>query len=399
MSVKEERVSHQNLGQRLELFMSMEEAPGMPFYLPKGMVLRNELENLWREKHQRGGYQEIKTPIMMKQELWEKSGHWDHYHENMYFADVDNQKYAIKPMNCPGAVLIFNSKRRSYRELPVRYAELGLVHRHELSGSLNGLLRVRAFTQDDAHLFVLEEQIESEIAKVLDLVDEFYSEFGFSYKVELSTRPENYMGSVEVWDQAEKALEKVLQQKEVEYQVNEGDGAFYGPKIDFHILDALGRSWQCGTVQLDFQMPEKFGCNYIDEDNQLRQPIIIHRAIYGSIERFIAILLEHFQGSFPLWLAPVQVKVLPISDAHSEYAEEVKQQLEQKGYRVEIDSRIEKIGLKIREAAMQKHPYMLIIGDQEKENNAVSVRKHKVGVLGEMSISAFIEEINQEKKI
>ena len=398
MSVKaEERVSHQNLGQQLELFMSMEEAPGMPFYLPKGMILRNELENLWREKHHRAGYQEIKTPIMMKQELWEKSGHWDHYHENMYFADVDDQKYAIKPMNCPGAVLIFNSKRRSYRELPIRYAELGLVHRHELSGSLNGLLRVRAFTQDDAHLFVLEDQIESEIAKVLDLVDEFYSEFGFSYKVELSTRPENYMGSVDVWDQAEQALETVLQQKQVEYQVNEGDGAFYGPKIDFHILDALGRSWQCGTVQLDFQMPEKFDCKYIDEDNQLRQPIMIHRAIYGSIERFIAILLEHFQGSFPLWLSPIQVKILPIADAHIEYAEDVKQQLEQEGYRVEIDNRVEKIGLKIREAAMQKHPYMLIVGDQERENNAVSVRQHKVGVLGEMSVSAFIEELTEVK--
>lgn len=400
MSVKaEERVSHQNLGQQLELFMSMEEAPGMPFYLPKGMILRNILENLWREKHQRAGYQEIKTPIMMKQELWEKSGHWDHYHENMYFADVDDQKYAIKPMNCPGAVLIFNSKRRSYRELPIRYAELGLVHRHELSGSLNGLFRVRAFTQDDAHLFVLEEQVESEIAKVLDLVDEFYSEFGFSYKVELSTRPENYMGSAEAWDQAEQALETVLQHKQVEYQVNEGDGAFYGPKIDFHILDALGRSWQCGTVQLDFQMPEKFGCRYIDEDNQLQQPIMIHRAIFGSIERFIAILLEHFQGSFPLWLSPIQVKVLPISDAHSEYAESIKQQLVQKGYRVEIDNRVEKIGLKIREAAMQKHPYMLIIGDEEKENNAVSVRKHKVGVLGELSISEFIEGLNEEKNI
>ena len=400
MSVKvEERISHQNLGQQLELFMSMDEAPGMPFYLPKGMILRNELEKLWREKHQRAEYQEIKTPILMKQELWEKSGHWDHYHENMYFADVDDQKYAIKPMNCPGAVLIFNSKRRSYRELPIRYAELGLVHRHELSGSLNGLLRVRAFTQDDAHLFVLEEQIESEIAKVLDLVDDFYSEFGFSYKVELSTRPENYMGSVEVWNQAEQALETVLQHKKVEYQVNKADGAFYGPKIDFHILDALGRSWQCGTVQLDFLMPEKFDCKYVDEDNKMRQPIMIHRAIYGSIERFMAILLEHYQGSFPLWLSPVQVKILPIAGAHKEYAEDVKRQLGQEGYRVEIDNRVEKIGLKIREAAMQKHPYMLIIGDNEKENHAVSVRKHKVGVLGDMSISAFIDELKEVKKI
>ncbi|TQR16409.1 threonine--tRNA ligase [Psychrobacillus soli] len=398
MSIKaEERVSHQKLGQQLELFMSSEEAPGMPFYLPKGMALRNELENLWRVKHQRAGYQEIKTPIMMKQELWEQSGHWDHYHENMYFANVDEQKYAIKPMNCPGAVLIFNSKKRSYRELPIRYAELGLVHRHELSGSLNGLLRVRAFTQDDAHLFVREDQIEREIDKVLDLVDEFYSEFGFSYKVELSTRPEDFMGSVEVWDQAEHALEAVLKKKEVAYQVNEGDGAFYGPKIDFHILDSLGRSWQCGTVQLDFQMPEKFNCGYIDEDNQLRQPIMIHRAIYGSIERFIAILLEHFQGNFPLWLAPVQVKILPISDAYISYAKEVKQQLEQEGYRAEIDDRVEKIGLKIREAALQKHPYMLIVGDQEMEKHVVSVRKHRVGIIGEMNLDELIGHLKSER--
>lgn len=393
----EERISHQKLGQQLELFMSSEEAPGMPFYLPKGMVLRNELENLWRVKHQRAGYQEIKTPIMMKQELWEQSGHWDHYHENMYFANVDEQKYAIKPMNCPGAVLIFNSKKRSYRELPIRYAELGLVHRHELSGSLNGLLRVRAFTQDDAHLFVREDQIESEIDKVLDLVDEFYSEFGFSYKIELSTRPEDFMGSVEAWDQAEQALESVLKKKQVAYQVNEGDGAFYGPKIDFHILDSLGRSWQCGTVQLDFQMPEKFNCQYIDEDNKLCQPIMIHRAIYGSIERFIAILLEHFQGSFPLWLAPVQLKILPIADAHVSYAEEVKLQLEQEGYRVEVDDRVEKIGLKIREAAMQKHPYMLIVGDQEMEMNIVSVRKHKVGIVGEMNLNELSGHLKSER--
>ncbi|WP_144510754.1 threonine--tRNA ligase [Bacillus sp. FJAT-22090] len=400
MSVKaEERISHQKLGQQLELFMSSEEAPGMPFYLPKGMVLRNELENLWREKHQKAGYQEIKTPIMMKQELWEQSGHWDHYHENMYFSNVDEQKYAIKPMNCPGAVLIFNSKRRSYRELPIRYGELGLVHRHELSGSLNGLLRVRAFTQDDAHLFVREDQIESEIDKVLDLVDEFYSEFGFSYKIELSTRPEDFMGAVEVWDKAEQALESVLKKKQVDYQVNEGDGAFYGPKIDFHILDSLGRSWQCGTVQLDFQMPEKFSCRYIDEDNQPSQPIMIHRAIYGSIERFMAILLEHFQGSFPLWLAPVQVEILPIADAHVSYAEEVKLQLQREGYRVEIDDRVEKIGLKIREAALQKHPYMLIVGDQEMEQGKLSVRKHKVGVIGEMNISEFVEHLKSEKRI
>ncbi len=397
MSVKaEERLSHQKLGQQLELFMSMEEAPGMPFYLPNGMVLRNQLESFWKEKHRKAGYQEIKTPIMMKQELWEKSGHWDHYHENMYFSDVDDQKYAIKPMNCPGAVLIFNSKRRGYRELPLRYAELGLVHRHELSGSLNGLLRVRAFTQDDAHLFVLESQIEEEISKVLELVDEFYSAFGFSYKVELSTRPEDYMGSLDNWNRAEQALENVLQQRHVEYQVNEGDGAFYGPKIDFHIYDSMGRSWQCGTIQLDFQMPEKFDCKYVDEHNELKQPIMIHRAIYGSIERFMAILLEHYQGSFPLWLAPVQVKLLPISDHQINYAREIKQQLEDKGYRVEMDDRVEKIGLKIREAALQKHPYMLIIGDQEVEKNVVSVRKHKVGSIGEMGLHEFLLLLKDE---
>lgn len=392
-----ERRNHRKLGQQLELFMSMEEAPGMPFFLPKGMVIRNELENMWKKKHQKAGYQEIKTPIMMKQELWEQSGHWQHYHENMYFSNVDEQNYAIKPMNCPGAVLIFNSKRRSYRELPIRFAELGLVHRHELSGSLNGLLRVRSFTQDDAHLFVREEQIESEIDKVLDLIDEFYSEFGFSYKIELSTRPENFMGSVEIWEKAELALESVLKKKGLHYQINQGDGAFYGPKIDFHILDSLGRSWQCGTVQLDFQMPEKFNCNYIGEDNKPHPPIIIHRAIYGSIERFMAILIEHFAGDFPFWLAPLQAKILPISDSHLSYANQIKLQLESAGFRVEIDDRVEKIGLKIREAEIQKVPYMIIIGDKEVEKESLSIRKRKEGNLGEMNIIEVIKKFKEDK--
>ncbi|QPA33187.1 threonine--tRNA ligase [Anoxybacillus caldiproteolyticus] len=392
-----ERRNHRKLGQQLELFMSMEEAPGMPFFLPKGMVIRNELENMWKKKHQKAGYQEIKTPIMMKQELWEQSGHWQHYHENMYFSNVDEQNYAIKPMNCPGAVLIFNSKRRSYRELPIRFAELGLVHRHELSGSLNGLLRVRSFTQDDAHLFVREEQIESEIDKVLDLIDEFYSEFGFSYKIELSTRPENFMGSVEIWEKAELALESVLKKKGLHYQINQGDGAFYGPKIDFHILDSLGRSWQCGTVQLDFQMPEKFNCNYIGEDNKPHRPIIIHRAIYGSIERFMAILIEHFAGDFPFWLAPLQAKILPISDSHLSYANQIKLQLESAGFRVEIDDRVEKIGLKIREAEIQKVPYMIIIGDKEVEKESLSIRKRKEGNLGEMNIIEVIKKFKEDK--
>lgn len=397
IEMEAEKRNHRKLGQQLELFMSSEEAPGMPFFLPKGMVIRNELEYFWKQKHHLAGYQEIKTPIMMKQELWEQSGHWDHYHENMYFSKVDDQNYAIKPMNCPGAVLIFNNKRRSYRELPIRYGELGLVHRHELSGSLNGLLRVRSFTQDDAHIFVREDQIESEIDKVLELVDEFYSEFGFSYKIELSTRPEKYMGSEEIWDKAEAALESVLKKKELPFQINHGDGAFYGPKIDYHILDSLGRSWQCGTVQLDFQMPEKFNCQYIGEDNKYHIPIMIHRAIYGSLERFMAILIEHYAGDFPLWLAPIQAKILPISDKHLPYAEQIKQQFQQVGIRIEVDERIEKMGLKIRDAETEKIPFMLIIGDQEIENGAVSLRKRGEGNLGQMSVMDVLDKITKEK--
>ncbi|SFC93882.1 threonyl-tRNA synthetase [Bacillus sp. OV322] len=391
-----EKRNHRKLGQELELFTSLEEAPGMPFFLPNGMVIRNELENLWREKHTKAGYQEIKTPIMMKQELWEQSGHWDHYHENMYFSNVDHQNYAIKPMSCPGAILIFNNKRRSYRELPIRFSELGLVHRHELSGSLNGLLRVRSFTQDDAHLFIRVDQIESEIDKILVLIDEFYSHFGFDYKIELSTRPEEYMGSKEIWDKAESALESVLKSKEVNYQVNVGDGAFYGPKIDFHILDSLGRSWQCGTIQLDFQMPQKFECAYVGEDNKLHRPVMIHRAIFGSVERFMAILIEHFAGEFPLWLSPVQAKIIPISDSHVAYANDVKSQLELAGVRVEVDSRTEKMGLKIREAEKQKTPYMLIIGDKEMENQSLALRKRKTGNIGVMSIQEIIEKFTEE---
>lgn len=388
MQIEVEKRNHRKLGQELELFASMEEAPGMPFLLPNGMVLRNELENYWRKKHQKAGYQEIKTPVMMKQELWEQSGHWDHYHENMYFSDVDEQRYAIKPMNCPGAILIFNYKKRSYRELPIRYAELGLVHRHELSGSLNGLLRVRSFTQDDAHIFVRNNQIEAEIGKVLDLIDEIYSHFGFEYKIEFSTRPDEFMGSIEMWNQAESALESVLKKKSLDYQVNPGDGAFYGPKIDFHILDSLGRSWQCGTVQLDFQMPEKFNCSYVGEDGKLHRPVLIHRAIYGSIERFMAILIEHFAGDFPLWLAPVQVKVLPIAESHNDYAYSLKSMLELAGVRVEVDERNEKIGFKIREAEKQKIPYMLVVGDKEVENQSVSIRNR----MDKSQISMRVEE-------
>lgn len=394
--MNEERRNHRKLGAELELFMTNDAAPGMPFYLPKGMVLRNQLEEYWRNKHVEHSYQEIKTPVMMKQELWEQSGHWDHYHENMYFSPVDGENYAVKPMNCPGAVLIFNSKRRSYRELPVRYAELGLVHRHELSGSLNGLLRVRAFTQDDAHLFVREDQIKAEISNVLAMIDEFYKKFGFSYRVELSTRPDKFMGAIDQWNAAESALKAVLDASGMQYAINEGDGAFYGPKIDFHLLDSLGRSWQCGTVQLDFQMPEKFGCRYIGDDNKEHQPIMIHRAIYGSLERFIAILLEHYEGDFPLWLASVQVKILSISDNQLPYAKNVAQKIQNAGFRTAIDERAEKVGLKIREAEMEKVPYMLVIGGKEQAEDAVSVRKRKTGDLGKLPIEAFIEVLHKE---
>ncbi len=391
-----EKRNHRKLGQELELFISLEEAPGMPFFLPHGMVIRNQLKELWRKKHQKSGYQEIKTPIMMKQQLWEQSGHWHHYQENMYFSHVDEQNYAIKPMNCPGAVLLFNNKRRSYRELPLRLAELGLVHRHELSGSLNGLLRVRSFTQDDAHLFVREDQIEDEIEKVLSLIDEVYSHFGFEYKVELSTRPDEFMGTEIMWVQAERALENVLCRKGIPFQVNQGDGAFYGPKIDFHILDSLGRSWQCGTVQLDFQMPEKFNCSYIGEDDKPHRPVMIHRAIYGSVERFMAILIEHYAGEFPVWLSPVQAKVLTISDAQFEYAKQIQEQLQLAGIRVEIDSRVEKVGLKIREAEMQKVPYMIVIGDKEKVKGLVALRQRKNGKQDVLRIQEVIDLIKRE---
>ncbi|WEZ06550.1 threonine--tRNA ligase [Priestia flexa] len=396
-NAKLEKQNHQQLGKELELFLTLEEAPGMPFFLPNGMAIRNELVNDWKQKHIQAEYAEIQTPVMMKQHLWEQSGHWDHYQENMYFSNVDEQSYALKPMNCPGAILLFNSKRRSYRELPVRYAELGLVHRHELSGSLNGLFRVRSFTQDDAHLFVTPAQIEAELNGVLKLVHEFYEQFDFEYKVELSTRPEKYMGDLSMWEQAEASLENVLKARGLAYEINRGDGAFYGPKIDFHILDSLGRSWQCGTVQLDFQMPEKFDCTYIGEDNTPHRPVMIHRAVYGSIERFMGILIEHYGGDFPLWLAPVQVKILPIADAHIDYANEVAQRLRQHGRRVEVDSRKEKIGLKIREATLRKAPYIVIVGDQEVANSSLAVRKRSDNSQHSLSFDDFLFELAQNR--
>src|SRR5690606_20276305 len=366
----------------LKLYMFSDEAPGMPFYLPGGMAIRNELENFSRELQKKAGYQEVRTPLIMNRRLWEQSGHWEHYRENMYFTEVDDTVFAVKPMNCPGHMLIFKNEVRSYRDLPLRLAEYGHVHRHELSGALNGMLRVRSFTQDDAHIFVRPDQIEEEVARVMELVDRMYSVFGFPYTVELSTRPENSMGSDALWEKAESALKAVLDGSGVEYRINEGDGAFYGPKIDFHIRDALKRSHQCATIQLDFQMPEKFDLSYVGEDNQRHRPVVIHRAIYGSIDRFIGILVEHYGGAFPLWLAPVQARVLTIADAHADYARKVLEELKEAGIRAELDDRSEKIGYKIREAQLQKIPYMLVVGEKERESGTVAVRKRSEGDQG-----------------
>ncbi|ABY43413.1 threonine--tRNA ligase [Bacillus mycoides] len=391
--------NHRELGSELELFMFSEEAPGMPFYLPKGQIIRNELEAFLREIQNEYNYQEVRTPFMMNQELWEKSGHWGHYKDNMYFSEVDHKSFALKPMNCPGHMLMFKNKLHSYRELPIRMCEFGQVHRHEFSGALNGLLRVRTFCQDDAHLFVTPEQIEDEIQSVLAQIDYVYKTFGFEYEVELSTRPEDSMGDDKLWEQAELALENVLQSLNYKYRLNEGDGAFYGPKIDFHIKDALNRSHQCGTVQLDFQMPEKFDLNYIDENNEKRRPVVIHRAVLGSLDRFLAILIEHFGGAFPAWVAPVQVKVIPVSNAvHEQYANRIADKLAQAGIRVERDIRDEKLGYKIREAQMQKVPYVLVIGDKEMESEAVNVRKYGEEKSEVVELNAFVESMKEEIK-
>ena len=387
---------HKKLGKELELFMIAPEGPGFPFFLPKGMVLRNVLEDFWRDIHRKNGYVEIKTPMILNEELWHRSGHWDHYKENMYTTKIDGVDYGIKPMNCPGGMLVYKSKMHSYKDLPIRAGELGLVHRHEKSGELNGLFRVRCFTQDDAHIFCLPEQIESEIAGIMKLVDEVYSIFGFEYTVELSTRPDDSMGSDEQWEMAEGALKKVLKDMDMPYEINEGDGAFYGPKIDFHIKDSLGREWQCGTIQLDFQMPERFDLTYIGEDGEKHRPVMLHRVIFGSIERFIGVLIENYAGAFPTWLAPVQVKLLPIADAHNDYANEVKAKLEDVGIRVEVDERNEKIGYKIREAQLQKIPYMLVLGDKEKEAGTVGVRSRKDGDIGAMDLDEFIAKVVEE---
>ncbi|WP_301628396.1 threonine--tRNA ligase [Paenibacillus apis] len=392
------RRDHRKLGKELELFMFSEEAPGMPFYLPKGMTIRTILEDFAREIQRQRDYEEVRTPLMMNNRIWEQSGHWDHYKDNMYFTWVDETKYALKPMNCPGHMLIYKNSLRSYRELPIRISEFGQVHRHEMSGALGGMMRVRTFCQDDAHLFVLPEQIEEEIGQIMDLIDYMYRVFGFEYKIELSTRPEDSMGSEELWERAEASLRSVLERRGIDYVLNEGDGAFYGPKIDFHILDALKRSWQCGTIQLDFQMPEKFELSYIGEDGLKHRPVVIHRAVYGSIDRFIGMLTEHYAGAFPLWLAPVQVKLLPVSDQVLGYALEVKRSLAEAGIRTELDIRQEKLGYKLREAQLEKVPYMLVIGDKEAEAGTVSVRKRGEGDLGLIETRELIARIVSEIK-
>lgn len=387
---------HRKIGRDLDLYDIYPEGPGFPFFLPKGMVLRNILENFWHEEHAKRGYQEIRTPMILNEELWHRSGHWNHYKENMYFTKIDDADYAIKPMNCPGGMLVYKRKMHSYKDLPVRMAELGLVHRHELSGALHGLMRVRCFTQDDAHIFMSPDQIEDEIIGVIDLIDYFYGVFGFKYHVELSTRPENSMGSDEQWNMATKALKNAMDDKGMDYKINEGDGAFYGPKIDFHLEDCIGRTWQCGTIQLDFQMPERFELEYTGADGEKHRPVMIHRVVFGSIERFIGILTEQYAGAFPLWLSPVQVKVLPISDKHGEFAAEIEEKLKKAGIRVETDSRNEKIGYRIREAQLQKIPYMLVLGDKEVESGSVAVRSRSEGDRGAMSIDNFIEMLNAE---
>ena len=387
---------HRKLGKELGLFMLREEGPGFPFFLPKGMALKNALLEYWREIHTKNGYVEISTPIMLSRHLWETSGHWDHYKENMYTTVIDEQDFAVKPMNCPGGILVYESEPRSYRDLPIRMGELGIVHRHEKSGQMHGLMRGRCFTQDDAHIFMTPEQVKDEIKGVATLIDEVYKMFGFKYHVELSTRPEDSMGSDEDWELATDALRDALDSLGMDYVVNEGDGAFYGPKIDFHLEDSIGRTWQCGTIQLDFQLPLRFNLEYTGADGEKHRPIMIHRVAFGSIERFIGILIEHFAGAFPTWLAPVQVKVLPISDKHLEYGEKVYAALKDAGIRVEIDTRAEKIGYKIREAQMQKIPYMLVVGAKEEEEGKVSVRSRFAGDEGQKCLKDFLCDLKKE---
>ncbi len=387
---------HRRLGKELGLFMLRDEGPGFPFFLPKGMVLKNLLIDYWREVHKKYGYVEVSTPIILSRKLWERSGHWDHYKDNMYTTVIDEEDYAIKPMNCPGGMMVYQSQPHSYRDLPLRVGELGLVHRHELSGALHGLFRVRCFTQDDAHLIMTPDQLKDELKNVVRLSDEVYSVFGLSYKIELSTMPEDHIGTVEQWEHNQEILKEAITEMGKEYEVNEGDGAFYGPKLDFHLADSLGRTWQCGTVQLDSQLPERFELEYVGEDGQKHRPVMLHRVVLGSIERFIGVITEHFAGKFPLWLSPVQAVVLPISEHHHEYAQGVQDVLEEAGFRVECDLRNEKIGYKIREAQLQRTPYMIVVGDKEAAEGTISVRHRADGDLGSMDLPAFIAKLKEE---
>ena len=389
---------HRKLGKELDLFSLQDEGRGFPFFHPKGMVLRNQLIDFWKKEHHKAGYQEIMTPVILNKSLWEQSGHWDHYKDNMYYTDIDNEEHAIKPMNCPGGILIYKNKMHSYRDLPIRMGELGLVHRHEMSGALHGLMRVRNFTQDDAHIYCLPSQIVDELSAVIKLVDVIYSAFGFKYKVELSTKPEKAMGSDELWDKATGALREAIEENNLSYEINAGDGAFYGPKIDFHLEDSLGRTWQCGTIQLDFQMPERFDLSYIGQDGKEHRPVMIHRAIYGSLERFMGILIEHYAGAFPTWLAPVQSVIIPISEDQSDYAYSIKKELEEEGIRIEVDASNEKLGYKIRQAQLGKIPYMLIVGSNEVEDETVSVRDRIEGDLGAITVNQFKEKVEEEIK-
>ena len=391
-----EKRDHRKLGKELDIFSMHDEGPGFPFFHPNGMRIRNAILEYWHQLHRKYNYEQVMTPMIMNRDLWNRSGHWDHYRENMYFTKIDDMDYAIKPMNCPGGMLVYNSHPHSYKELPLRYAELGLVHRHELSGALHGLFRVRCFTQDDAHIFMTPEQIQPEITNVIKLFNEVYSTFGLKYHAELSTRPENSMGDDASWELATEGLRKALEANHLDYIVNEGDGAFYGPKIDFHLQDSIGRTWQCGTIQLDMQLPEKFNCEYTGEDGLKHRPVMIHRVVYGSIERFIGILIEHYAGSFPVWMAPNQVRVMPITDKQQAYAKEINDKLFELGYRTQLDDRNEKIGKKIREAQVQKVPFMLIVGEKEEEAGTVAVRQRHGGDLGAMTLDAFIARMQKD---
>lgn len=393
-----EKRDHRKLGRELDLFSMHEEGPGFPFFHPNGMIIRNSLLSWWKNVLQERGYGEILTPVILNEDLWHRSGHWDHYKENMYFTEIDEEGYAVKPMNCPGSTLIYSTTPHSYRDLPLRYAEFGLVHRHELSGALHGLFRVRSFTQDDAHIYCLPNQIKSEVFEIIDLANLLYDTFGFKYSVELSTRPDDYMGDLESWNEAEKALKEALEEKGMPYTINEGDGAFYGPKIDYHLEDAIGRTWQCGTIQLDFQLPQNFELTYVAEDGSKKRPVMLHRALFGSVERFMGILIEHFAGKFPLWLSPVQVEIIPVSEKFKPYAGEVFDQLKKAGIRVKIDERAEKVGYKIREAQLKKVNYMLVIGEKETASHKLSVRKRSGEEVKDVELSKFIEDLKEEIK-